>query len=443
MKQHQKQQKIIRLGTHGEDYGSWMSNPVFYMIGGLLTLSAVLAALSFSMFHIAALGILFSVAAAALLALLIWCAWIRKQYAFGGGGMMERVHQVVLSHLDFDGQGQLLEVGCGSGALSIRAALTWPDAQITGMDYWGVAYGYGQAMCEKNAESEGVGFRCAFRHGDANKLDFPDESFDAVVSNYVYHNVMGADKQALLLETLRVLKKGGVFALNDDMKPKMYGDMDAFVQKLRDMGYGTGLYPTGDYCAVKVPVFSFEKLHDVDIQLGPEMKSTGEVLGIAPNMHEALIKGLVAAGYQFKTPGPGSCVIISVKDSDKKEAAELAWKLHDYGYKIYGTPGTARYLNSQMVPCSTVRQMSEERPNVLDLLESGLVDYIISTSPHGRDPHRDSVKFRRKATELSIPCITALDTARILVNALRSDHDISGMELVDIATLHRDAANGK
>lgn len=86
---------------------------------------------------------------------------------------MERVHQVVLSHLDFDGQGQLLEVGCGSGALSIRAALTWPDAQITGMDYWGVAYGYGQAMCEKNAESEGVGFRCAFRHGDANKLDFP------------------------------------------------------------------------------------------------------------------------------------------------------------------------------------------------------------------------------------------------------------------------------
>ena len=204
-------------------------------------------------------------------------------------------------------------------------------------------------------------------------------------------------------------------------------------EKLKDMGYGTGLWRNGKspYVAVKVPVYSFLKLHGVDTMLGPEMKSTGEVLGIAPNMHEALIKGLVAAGYQFKTPGPGSCVIISVKDSDKKEAAELAWKLHDYGYKIYGTPGTARYLNSQMVPCSTVRQMSEERPNVLDLLESGLVDYIISTSPHGRDPHRDSVKFRRKATELSIPCITALDTARILVNALRSGHDISGMELVD------------
>ena len=230
-------QAVIRLGTHGEDYGNWMPVSMLWLAGGLAALAAVLAVLSFAAFHITALGAVFVIAAVILLVMLLWCVWIRRQYAFGGGGMMEQVHQVVLSHLDFDGQGQLLEVGCGSGALSIRAALTWPDAQITGMDYWGVAYGYGQAMCEKNAESEGVGFRCAFRHGDANKLDFPDESFDAVVSNYVYHNVMGADKQALLLETLRVLKKGGVFALNDDMKPKMYGDMDAFVQKLRDMGY--------------------------------------------------------------------------------------------------------------------------------------------------------------------------------------------------------------
>ena len=216
-------------------------------------------------------------------------------------------------------------------------------------------------------------------------------------------------------------------------------------EKLKDMGYGTGLWRDGKspYYAVKVPVYSFLKLHGVDTMLGPEMKSTGEVLGIAPTFHEAMMKGLVAAGYQFKTPGPGSCVIISVKDGDKAEAAELAWKLHDYGYKIYGTPGTARYLNSEMVPCSVVRQMSGARPNVIDLLESGLVDYIISTSPHGRDPHRDSVKFRRKATELSIPTITAMDTARVLVDALRGDHDISQMELVDIAHLHREAANGK
>ena len=182
MKQNQVQQKEIRLGTHGEHYGSWMSNPVFYVIGALLALSVVLAVLSFAVLHITALGVVFVIAALLLLALLLWITWIRRQYAFGGGGMMEQVHQVVLSHLDFDGQGQLLDVGCGSGALSIRAALTWRAAQVVGIDYWGSAYGYGQAMCEKNAESEGVAARCRFQHGDANRLDFPDESFDAVVA---------------------------------------------------------------------------------------------------------------------------------------------------------------------------------------------------------------------------------------------------------------------
>ena len=230
-------QAVIRLGTHGENYRSWMSNPVFYVIGGLLALAAMLAVLSFTVFHITALGVVFVIAAVILLALLLWCAWIRRQYAFGGGGMMDRTHLVVLSHLDFDGQGQLLEVGCGSGPLSIRAALMWPEVKVMGIDYWGVDFGYNQAMCEKNAASEGVAARCRFQHGDANKLDFPDESFDAVVSNYVYHNIMGSDKRTLLLETLRVLKKGGVFAINDNMKPRAYGDMEAFAQELRDMGY--------------------------------------------------------------------------------------------------------------------------------------------------------------------------------------------------------------
>ena len=114
-----------------------MSNPVFYVIGALLALSVVLAVLSFAVFHITALGVVFVIAAVILLALLLWCAWIRRQYAFGGGEMMERVHKTVLAHLNFDGQGSLLEVGCGSGALSIRAALTWPDAEVTGIDYWG------------------------------------------------------------------------------------------------------------------------------------------------------------------------------------------------------------------------------------------------------------------------------------------------------------------
>ena len=126
---------------------------------------------------------------------------------------------------------------CGSGALAIRAALTWPKAKVIGVDYWGAVYNYSKMLCEKNAASEGVASHCVFQHGDAKQLDFPDESFDVVISNYVYHNVMGADMQKLLLESLRVLKKGGVFALNDDMKPKLYGDMEDFAQKLRDMGY--------------------------------------------------------------------------------------------------------------------------------------------------------------------------------------------------------------
>ena len=130
-----KQQLEIRVGTHGEDYGSWMSNPVFYVFGVLVLLAAVRAVLSFTTFHLTVLGVLLAVVTAALLIMLIWMAWIRRQYAFGKGGMMERVHQFILSNLDFDGHGEVLEVGCGSGALIVRTALTWPEAKITGLDY--------------------------------------------------------------------------------------------------------------------------------------------------------------------------------------------------------------------------------------------------------------------------------------------------------------------
>ena len=207
-------------------------------------------------------------------------------------------------------------------------------------------------------------------------------------------------------------------------------------EKLTDMGYGTGLHPNAPYVAVKVPVFSFEKLHGVDTQFGPEMKSTGEVLGIAPNFHDALLKGLIGAGYTFKTPGPASCCIFTVKDSDKPEFVDIAWKLKSMGYKLYGTSGTCAWLNKHMVPCNEVRNMSGESPNIVDLLQSGLVDYVFSTSAKGRDPKRDSVRLRRKAVELSIPCITAVDTANALVECLRSEHDLKNIPLVDIATLY-------
>ena len=162
----------------------------------------------------------------------------------------------------------------------------------------------------------------------------------------------------------------------------------------------------------------------------------GEVLGIAPNFHDALLKGLIGAGYTFKTPGPASCCIFTVKDSDKPEFVDIAWKLKSMGYKLYGTSGTCAWLNKHMVPCNEVRNMSGEAPNIVDLLQSGLVDYVFSTSAKGRDPKRDSVRLRRKAVELSIPCITAVDTANALVDCLRSDHSMKDIPLVDIATLY-------
>ena len=232
-----KKQKSIQLGTHNEDYGSWMSNSVFYMIGTIFLITGALSILSIQRFHIAWLGLILGMFAVAMLSLLLLITWVRKQYSFHGGGIMDRVHQTVLNYLDFDGNGTFLEVGCGSGPLSIRAALTWPNCKIIGLDYWGAIYNYSKEICEKNAISEGVGAQCHFQHGDARKLDFPDKSVDAVVSNYVFHNIGGTNKQDLILESLRVLKKGGVFAINDSMKPQMYGDMNAFVQKLKDMGY--------------------------------------------------------------------------------------------------------------------------------------------------------------------------------------------------------------
>lgn len=231
------EQEKIRLGTHGENYGSWMSTPVFFMIGGGALLALALAVGSLVWLHVVVLAALFGLVAMALMGLFGLCLWIRRQYAADGGGLMEKVHAHVLANLDFDGQGTLLEVGCGSGALAIRAALTWPDARVIGIDSWAPVYFYSRAGCMKNADSEGVGMRCIFRQGDARKLDLPDESVDALVSNYVYHNIVGCDKQALLCESLRVLKKGGVFAINDSMRPNLYGDIEAFAQSLRDDGY--------------------------------------------------------------------------------------------------------------------------------------------------------------------------------------------------------------
>ncbi len=201
-------------------------------------------------------------------------------------------------------------------------------------------------------------------------------------------------------------------------------------EKLKDMGYGTGLYKKSPYVAIKVPVFSFEKLINVDTHLGPEMKSTGEVLGIAGTLEEALYKGLIAAGYKMKKDGG---VFITVRDSDKNEIAETAKKYADLGFTLYATKGTAKVLAEagiQAVPVNKIHE--DDHNNTIELIESGKIQYVISTSSKGRIPTRDSVKIRRKAVERSIPCLTSVDTANAMANSLRSRYSPYSTELVDI-----------
>ena len=203
-------------------------------------------------------------------------------------------------------------------------------------------------------------------------------------------------------------------------------------QKLGSMGYGTGLYPEGDYVTVKVPVFSFEKLHDVDIQLGPEMKSTGEVLGIAHSFQDALLKGLIAAGYKMKKQGG---VLITVKNQDKNEALEIARGFEELGFTIYSTRGTAKFLGENGIHAEPVMKIHEGTPNTLTLLESGKVDYVIATSDTGRQPEKDNVRILRKAVERAIPCLTSLDTANALLSCLHMDKTIEDVELVNITAI--------
>lgn len=205
-------------------------------------------------------------------------------------------------------------------------------------------------------------------------------------------------------------------------------------ETLKEQGYSSGLYKEADFIAVKVPVFSFEKLHDVDTALGPEMKSTGECLGIARSFEDALYKGLVAAGYNLEKKQGGG-VLITVRDTDKQEILYVAEKFEHLGFDIYATGGTASMLNRNMVAANVVRRVSEEKPNVMTLLDSGKIDYVISTSAKGRIPAFDSVKIRRKTVERSICCLTAIDTANAVADILMMGKNIDEMEMIDITKI--------
>jgi carbamoyl-phosphate synthase large subunit len=190
--------------------------------------------------------------------------------------------------------------------------------------------------------------------------------------------------------------------------------------KLKDLGYGVDIYPEADYYAVKMPVFSFEKLTDVDTNLGPEMKSTGECLGLAKSFPQALRKAF--KGANMKVPKKGSRVILTVKDQDKQEAAELAKEMVELGMELYATRGTHAYLSQQGIPVKFVHRLGAAHPNIEDMIQSGVVDMILNTPRRTQQEDGDGWKIRRSAVEHSVLCLTSTDTCRAILTARREGH---------------------
>lgn len=199
---------------------------------------------------------------------------------------------------------------------------------------------------------------------------------------------------------------------------------------IRELGYEPGLQPEADYFAIKMPVFSFEKIRGAEISLGPEMKSTGECLGIARTFNEALYKAFLGAGVDLPKHKQ---MIITVKDADKGEAVEIGRRFEKLGYTIYATRSTAAALNEAGVKARKVNKISQESPTVMDLILGHRIDLVIDTPTQGRDKSRDGFLIRRTSIETGVNCITAMDTARALVTSLENAND--QFTLIDIASI--------
>ena len=184
-------------------------------------------------------------------------------------------------------------------------------------------------------------------------------------------------------------------------------------EKLKNLEYGAGIYKEAEYFAVKAPVFSFEKLTDVDTGLGPEMKSTGEVLGLAETYPQALLKAFKGSG--MRAPKRGGRVIVTVKDEDKGEIIAIARGFAEMGVELYATAGTCQTLTEAGIECKVVNRVSQAHPNILDMIASGTVDLIINTPTRGRKHDSDGFRIRRSAVEHGVGCVTSVDTARALL----------------------------
>lgn len=197
-------------------------------------------------------------------------------------------------------------------------------------------------------------------------------------------------------------------------------------KKLSDMGYKNGLQPEADFFAVKVPVFSFNKLTRVDINLGPEMKSTGEVLGMDKSLKTALYKGLLAAGLQIPRHGN---IIATVADKDKVEAGPILKGFAELGFNIIATEGTAHMLEGIGINVDTVMKIKEGSPNIVDIIREGKADLVVNTITHGRKPFTDGFIIRRAAVELNVPCLTSLDTLKAILDVIQEGDNIANREV--------------
>ena len=204
-------------------------------------------------------------------------------------------------------------------------------------------------------------------------------------------------------------------------------------QSLKSLGYGTGLYKQPPYVAVKVPVFSFEKITDANAALSPEMKSTGEVLGLGKNLQEAMFKGLVSAGYKVEKETRGG-VLISVNRRDQPEIVGIARKLDDMGYKLYATDGTAHEISQLGTDVEVVGKLGQDN-RVFEMLEQGKIDYVILTGSTEPAYIRDFIHLNHRCVQLGIPCLTSLDTANALTDILASRYNQQNTELIDICHL--------
>lgn len=203
-------------------------------------------------------------------------------------------------------------------------------------------------------------------------------------------------------------------------------------EKLKEMEYGVGLYKKSEYTCVKMPVFSFEKIKNADTSLGPEMKSTGEVLGVDKKFHRALLKAFIASGINISQKGN---ILITVRDKDKKEVLSIAKQYQAEGFGIYATSGTAKFLQENGVESKVVEKIWEGKDSIIELIERGEINFVINTPTKGKQSGRDGFRIRRLAVEFKIPCFTSLDTAKAFADAIADEVTEEQLVPVDITTI--------